>query len=158
VGTSGSFADGTGSNASFNSPLGVCVGLDNSVYVADSTNQRIRKVTYPEGVVTTVAGDGTNAFLNGTGTGARFSGPFGVAMDSYGILYVADKDSKRIRQITRTGVVTTFAGTGTNTNVDNANRLLATFVQPTGVVVNSSRTSLYVTQTVTPAVRKITLS
>jgi hypothetical protein len=158
VGTSGSFADGTGSNASFNSPLGVCVGLDNSVYVADSTNQRIRKVTYPEGVVTTVAGDGTNAFLNGTGTGARFSGPFGVAMDSYGILYVADKDSKRIRQITRTGVVTTFAGTGTNTNVDNANRLLATFVQPTGVVVNSSRTSLYVTQTATPAVRKITLS
>lgn len=158
VGASGSFADGTGSNASFNSPLGVCVGLDNSVYVADSTNQRIRKVTYPEGVVTTIAGDGTNAFLNGTGTGARFSGPFGVAMDSYGILYVADKDSKRIRQITRTGVVTTFAGTGTNTNVDNANRLLATFVQPTGVVVNSTRTSLYVTQTATPAVRKITMA
>jgi sugar lactone lactonase YvrE len=158
VGASGAFADGTGASASFNSPLGVCVGLDNSVYVADSTNQRIRKVTYPGGVVTTIAGDGTNAFLNGTGTGARFSGPYGVAMDSYGILYVADKDSKRIRQITRATVVTTFAGTGTNTSVDNANRSLATFVQPTGVVVNYSRTALYVTQTATPAVRKITLN
>ena len=158
VGASGSFADGTGSNASFNSPLGVCVGLDNSVYVADSANHRIRKVTYPEGVVTTVAGSGVGGFSNALGTTARFLYPYGLAMDSYGILYVADKDNKRIRQITASGNVTTFAGTGTNTNVDNANRLLATFVQPTGVVVNSSRTSLYVTQTVTPAVRKITLS
>jgi sugar lactone lactonase YvrE len=158
VGSTGAYADGTGASASFNQPLGLCVGLDNSVYVADSGNQRIRKVTYPGGVVTTFAGRGVNGFLNGTGTGARFSAPYGVAMDSYGILYVADKDSKRIRQITSAGVVTTFAGTGTNTNVDNANRLLATFVQPTGVVVNSSRTALYVTQTATPAVRKITLN
>jgi DNA-binding beta-propeller fold protein YncE len=158
VGGSGAYADGTGSNASFNSPLGVCVGLDNSVYVADSANHRIRKVTYPEGVVTTVAGSGVGGFSNALGTAARFLYPYGLAMDSYGILYVADKDNKRIRQITASGNVTTFAGTGTNTNVDNANRLLATFVQPTGVVVNSSRTSLYVTQTVTPAVRKITLS
>jgi hypothetical protein len=158
VGGSGAYADGTGSNASFNSPLGVCVGLDNSVYVADSANHRIRKVTYPEGVVTTVAGSGVGGFSNALGTTARFLYPYGLAMDSYGILYVADKDNKRIRQITASGNVTTFAGTGTNTNVDNANRLLATFVQPTGVVVNSSRTSLYVTQTVTPAVRKITLS
>jgi DNA-binding beta-propeller fold protein YncE len=126
--------------------------------VADSANHRIRKVTYPEGVVTTVAGSGVGGFSNALGTTARFLYPYGLAMDSYGILYVADKDNKRIRQITASGNVTTFAGTGTNTNVDNANRLLATFVQPTGVVVNSSRTSLYVTQTVTPAVRKITLS
>jgi sugar lactone lactonase YvrE len=152
------WGDGTGASASFNQPLGLCVGPDNSVYVADSANQRIRKVTYPGGVVTTLAGDGTRAFLNGTGSGARFNNPYGVGMDAYGILYVADKDNRRIRKITGAGVVTTFAGSGTNTNVDNANALLATFTQPTGVIVNSSGNALYVTHVATSAVRKITFN
>ena len=157
VAGTGAFVNGTGSSAAFNQPLGLCVGLDNSVYVADSVNQRIRKVTYPGGVVTTIAGDGTNAFLNGTGTGARFRFPYGVGIDSYGILYVADKDSYRIRRITGTGVVTTFAGAGSSTSIDNADALLATFTQLTGVVVNPSGNALYATHFSSAAVRKITL-
>jgi sugar lactone lactonase YvrE len=157
VAAAGSFADGTGSSASFYNPLGICVDSNNNIYVADQANQRIRKVTYPGGVVTTIAGDGTAAFLNGTGTGARFRNPFGVAIDSYGILYVADKDSYRIRQITGAGVVTTFAGSGTYSSTDNANKLLASFTQVTDVAVGPSRT-LYVTQYGTSiGVRQISL-
>ena len=155
VGSSGAYADGNGANASFNSPLGVCVDVNNNVYVADSANQRIRKVTYPGGDVTTVAGSGVQGFSNAVGLTARFSYPYGVGMDSYGILYVADKDNKRVRRITgaatvvpsvtSAAVVGTLAGSGANGNVNNANPLLATFTQLTGVAVGPSRT-LYVSQ------------
>ena len=168
VGGSGAYADGNGANASFNSPLGLCVDLNNNIYVADQANHRIRKVTYPGGDVTTVAGSGVSGFSNAVGLTARFSNPYGVGMDSYGILYVADKDNRRIRRITgaaavtpsvaSAAVVTTFAGSGTNSAVDNANALLATFTQPTGVIVNSSGNALYLTHVVTAAVRKITLN
>ena len=172
VGGSGAYADGNGANASFNSPLGVCVDVNNNVYVADQANHRIRKVTYPGGDVTTVAGSGVGGFSNAVGLTARFSNPYGVGMDSYGILYVADKDNRRIRRITgaatvvpsvtTTAVVGTLAGSGTNGIANNANPLLATFTQVTGVAVGPSRT-LYVSQfdNITAAnngVRSITLA
>ena len=171
VGGSGAYADGNGANASFNSPLGVCVDVNNNIYVADLTNQRIRKVTYPGGDVTTVAGSGVPGFSNAVGLNARFAYPHGVGMDSYGILYVADKDNKRVRRITgaatvvpsvtSTAVVGTLAGSGVNGNVDNANPLLATFTQLTGVAVGPSRT-LYVSQydntVANNGLRKITLA
>ena len=155
VGGAGAYADGNGANASFNSPLGVCVDVNNNVYVADQANHRIRKVTYPGGDVTTVAGSGVGGFSNAVGLTARFLNPYGVGMDSYGILYVADKDNKRVRRITgaatvvpsvtSAAVVGTLAGSGANGNVNNANPLLATFTQLTGVAVGPSRT-LYVSQ------------
>ena len=171
VAASGSWADGNGASASFNSPLGVCIDVNNNVYVADQANHRIRKVTYPGGDVTTVAGSGIGGFSNAVGLTAKFLNPYGVGMDSYGILYVADKDNRRIRQIrgaatvtssvTSAAVVTTFAGSGTNGNTDNANPLSATFTQVTGVTVGPSRT-LYVSQyDITAAnngLRKITLA
>ena len=171
VGGAGAYADGNGANASFNSPLGVCVDVNNNVYVADQANHRIRKVTYPGGDVTTVAGSGVGGFSNAVGLTARFLNPYGVGMDSYGILYVADKDNKRVRRITgaatvvpsvtSTAVVGTLAGSGVNGNVDNANPLLATFTQLTGVAVGPSRT-LYVSQydntVANNGLRKITLA
>jgi sugar lactone lactonase YvrE len=147
VGGNGSFADGNGSNASFFNPWGVGVDINNNyVYVADTANQRIRKISYPGGEVTTVAGNGTRGFSNAVGLSATFSFPYSVTMDSYGILYVADKDNRRIRQISGSSNVTTFAGSGSNTSTDNSNRLLATFPQPTGVVINPSRSILYISQ------------
>jgi hypothetical protein len=155
VGNAGAWADGNGANASFYNPLGLCVDVNNNVYVADQANHRIRKVTYPGGDVTTVAGSGVGGFSNAVGLNARFLHPYGVGVDLHGILYVADKDNKRVRRITgaatvvpsvaSAAVVTTLAGSGANGNVNNANPLLATFTQLTGVAVGPSRT-LYVSQ------------
>jgi hypothetical protein len=98
LGGSAGFADGTGSLARFNTPFGVVVGSDGNVFVADSSNFTIRKVT-PGGVVSTVAGvpggSGTN---NGTGSATRFYFPDGVAMDGSGALYVADGANDQIRK------------------------------------------------------------
>jgi len=102
--------DGTGAAASFNFPQGVAVEGSGNVYVADTGNDTIRKIT-PAGVVTTLAGmTGMTGSTDGTGAAARFEGPVGVAADSAGDLYVADTGNDIIRKITAAGVVTTIVG------------------------------------------------
>ncbi len=91
-------ADGTGSAARFNSPIGVAVGSAGNVYVADLFNHTIRKIT-SAGVVTTLAGlAGTSGSADGTGSAALFNGPSGVAVDSAGNVYVADYGNDTIRR------------------------------------------------------------
>ena len=107
-GVPGAVVNGTGSGARFNSPRGVAVDASGNVYVADSQNYTIRKIT-PGGVVSTLAG-GIAGSLDGTGTGARFISPYGIAVDSAGNVYVADNGNHAIRKITPAGVVTTLAG------------------------------------------------
>ena len=82
-------ADGTGTSASFTYPRGVAVDGAGNVYVADSDNHRIRKIT-ASGVVSTLAGS-TYGYADGTGTSAKFDYPFGVAVDGAGNVYVADR-------------------------------------------------------------------
>jgi len=149
---SASFVNGTGTNARFNSPSGITLDSAGNAYVTDVSNQRIRKIT-PAGVVTTFAGSGTGQFADGTGTNASFWNPTYIAIDSSGNLFVADTNNHLIRKITPSGVVSTFAGTGTLGSADGTG-VSASFNNPRGVVVDSSGT-VYVTDE-NHRIRKIT--
>ena len=91
------FADGTGTAAQFNHPLGVAVDSEGNIYVADYGNHRIRKIT-PAGVVSTLAGSSAG-HADGIGNTAQFNYPTGVAVDSSGNVYVADANNHLIRKI-----------------------------------------------------------
>jgi sugar lactone lactonase YvrE len=147
------FNDGATSSAQFKYPYGVAVDSSGNVYVADSNNHRIRKIT-SGGVVSTLAGDGTAGYLDGTGTAARFNLPSGVAVDSSGNVYVAEFFNHRIRKITSGGVVSTLAGDGTAGFNDGATSS-AKFDSPFGVAVDSSG-NVYVADRNNNRIRKIT--
>jgi sugar lactone lactonase YvrE len=150
-GTAG-YADGTGTAAVFQGPFGVAVDADGNVYVADSFNNRIRKVT-PAGIVTTLAGSGVSGFADGDGIAAKFYSPRGLAVDGSGNIYVADVTNHRIRKISPTGLVTTLAGS-TSGNTDG-NVSDAKFAGPTGITVDVSG-NIYVADTGNHRIRKIT--
>ena len=146
--------DGTGSAARFNTPQGVTVDGSGNVYVADSGNNTIRKIT-PGAVVTTLAGAvGSPGVADGTGSAAQFSYPYGVAADASGKVYVADRDNHTIRKITSGGVVTTVAGTASNHGSADGTGSTARFNGPRGVAVDGSG-NVYVADTYNHAIRKI---
>jgi sugar lactone lactonase YvrE len=147
--------DGTGSAAQFNDPCGVAVDSAGNVYVADTGNDTIRKVT-PGGVVTTLAGQpGSSGSADGTGTNAQFNGPFGVAVDSVGNLYVADDDNNTIRKVTPDGVVTTLAGLAGSSGSADGTGTNAQFNFPDGVAVDSAG-NVYVADWGNSTIRKVT--
>ncbi len=131
-------ADGTGAAASFALPKAVAVDASGNVYVADTNNSVIRKIT-AAGEVTTLAGTaGLSGSIDGTGTAALFSYPQGIAVDASGNVYVADTRNSTIRHITPQGVVTTLAGTaGAPGNVDDVGNA-ARFNSPAGIAVDRS--------------------
>ena len=132
-GTSGSAGTGGGTGPRFNGPTGVAVDSAGNVFVADTNNNTIRKVT-PTGVVTTLAGmAGTQGSTDGTGAAARFDQPRGVAVDSAGNVFVADTVGCTIRKVTAAGVVTTFAGRSRTTGSTDGTGTTALFNQPRGV-------------------------
>jgi len=147
------FVDGSGTAAQFDTPFGVAVDGSGNVYVADTSNNRIRKIT-AAGVVSTLAGDGTFGFVEGPGINARFRDPFGVAVDGSGNVYVADFFNNRIRKITAGGVVSTLAGNGTQGSVDGPGTT-SQFRFPKGVAVDGSG-NVYVADTNNHRIRKIT--
>lgn len=147
--------DGLGGAARFNSPFGVAVGSDGTVYVSDSAAHIIRKIT-PSGNVTTFAGlAGVSGTTNGVGSAARFNGPNGLAIDSNNNLYVADTANHIIRKITPDGMVSTFAGSaGKPGNLDKTGTA-ASFRSPIGVTVDSAG-NVYVADSGNDLIRKIT--
>jgi streptogramin lyase len=100
------FADGIGTSASFYYPLSIAVDSNGTIYVADQSNQRIRKVT-PYGEVSTLAGNGNPGNVDGLGTNASFRNPAGIAVDASGVVYVADTDNGSIRLIHCSSAYTT---------------------------------------------------
>jgi uncharacterized protein YjdB len=128
---------------------------DGNIYTTDSANHLIRKIT-PKGIATTFAGSGKVGSTNGTGTGASFNTPLGIAIDSKGNLYVSEFDGQRIRKITPTGVVTTFAGSGTAGST-NGTGTSASFRNPNGLAVDAND-NVYVADSVNNIIRKITPS
>lgn len=147
------FADGTGSDARFNQPSGITIDAIGNLYVADKNNNRIRKIT-PSGVVTTIAGSESSGFVDGVGTAAMFTIPFGITIDAENNLYLADTFNNRIRKITPTGEVTTIAGSNTSGNLDGTGTN-AQFNQPCGITVDV-KGNLYVVDTWSSKIRKIT--
>jgi formylglycine-generating enzyme required for sulfatase activity len=146
-------ADGPGASANFNKPWGVAVDGSGNVYVADSGNNRIRKIT-ANGTVTTLAGSGSATFTDGIGASASFNTPTGVAVDGGGNVYVADSENNRIRKISLSGEVTTLAGSGNGYYVDGLGAA-ASFKGPIGVAVDGNG-SVYVTDSGNYRIRKIT--
>lgn len=134
--------DGTGSAARFNSPTDIAIDSANNLYVVETDNHTVRKIT-PGAVVTTLAGmPGVSGFRDGPGGQALFYQPRGVAVDQAGNVFVADRLNRRIRMITPDGVVTTFAGSGVAGHKDGTGTA-ATFGAVAGMGVDTSD-NLYV--------------
>ena len=126
-------ADGTGIAASFNRPFGLTLDSVGNMYVADTGNSTIRKIT-AAGVVTTLAGTaGSIGHADGTGVGASFNGPTAVAVDSAGDVFVADQANSTIRKITAAGTTTTVAGTPGVTGIVLG--AIPRLVAPTGLAI-----------------------
>src|SRR6202043_3983058 len=154
AGSAGS-ADGSGSAARFRSPRGVTVDSAGTVYVADTDNHTIRKIT-PTGGVSTLAGlAGISGSVDGTGNTARFNFPNDIAVDSGGNLYVSDAFNNTIRKITPAGVASTLAGLAGNAGSADGTGGAARFNFPDGVAVDSTG-NVYVADTNNSTIRKIT--
>ena len=149
-------ADGTGSAATFFGPEGIAVDSSGNLWVADSSNDEIRKIT-PGAVVTTWAGIAVTAGrANGSGTSATFNMPTGITADSSGNLYVADYGNNEIRKIDSSDMVSLFAGSasGTAGSADGTGTA-AGFHAPFGIAMDPAG-NLYVTDANNQEVRMLT--
>ena len=153
VGKTGS-TDGIGSSALFSYPRGIIIDKNGIIYVADTDNNKIRKIT-PDGNVTTFAGSGSYGSTDGIGTAASFIYPQEIAMDTDGNIYVADEGNNKIRKITPDGNVTTFAGNGDAGYIDG-NLSDASFNAPTGITIDSIG-NIYVADKHNNVIRKISV-
>jgi sugar lactone lactonase YvrE len=154
AGSSGS-ADGSGTAARFNHPDGIACDAASNLYVADTDNCTIRKIT-PAGKVTTLAGKAhSTGSADGSGAAARFNFPTGIACDAAGNLYVADTAACTIRKITPAGKVTTLAGKAHSTGSADGSGAAARFGGPCGIACDAAG-NLYVADIAACTIRKIT--
>jgi hypothetical protein len=153
TGTPGFSGDnGQATSAQLNVPGGLALDAAGNLYIADSGNERVRKVA--NGVITTIAGNGVQGYFGdgGSATSAELNGPFGVAVDSVGNLFITD--FSRIRKVTN-GVITTVAGNGTRGySGDDGPATSAQLYEPTGVAVDFAG-NLYIADDGNERVRKV---
>ncbi|HEX3800918.1 MAG TPA: hypothetical protein VH413_19655 [Verrucomicrobiae bacterium] len=148
-------SDGTGTNALFNSPQGITVDSSGNLYVADTGNNEVRKIT-SAAVVTTLAGLAASAGnVDGVGQDARFSFPTDVAIDNAGNFYVTDSGNETIRKISSEAEVTTLAGSVSNMGSANGAGNNAQFNTPYGIAVDDAG-NLYIADQGSHTIRKVT--
>lgn len=146
------YADGNGVKTHFREPVSVAVDQAGIVYVADSGNNAIRKIT-PDGDVSTLAGGSGPGYRDGKGREARFSWPTGIAVDGVGNIYICDSQNNRVRRITPEGVVSTVAGSSVPGFADGSG-YQAQFRFPTGIEVDRMG-NIYVADSGNNRIRKI---
>ena len=125
-------------------------------YVTEVSGNKIKKISITTGISTVLAGSGVASSLDGTGTAATFNGPRGIAVDDYGFVYVNDNSANKIRRIDPSGVVTTFAGSGTNATTDGIGTASA-FRSNAGLTFDGSG-NLYVGDAGASNIRKVTVN
>jgi trimeric autotransporter adhesin len=154
---------GSATSAAINGPYGVAVDSTGNLYVADTYNHRIRKVS-TTGMITTFAGngsgpgngDGSYSGDGGQATAAGLNFPYAVALDAGGNLYIADWFNNRVRKVTPAGVITTFAGNGVpGFSGDGGAATKASIDGPTGVATDSAG-NLYIADSGNQRIRKVT--
>ncbi len=133
------YSDGAREQSLFNGPIGVAVGRDDVIYVADSYNDRIRAID-KDGNVRTIAGGSDASFVDsGVGADARFHTPCGIALAPDGALIVADTGNNRVRRVELNGATRTIAGTGEKSG-DDGLLFSASFNEPIGIAVDTDGT------------------
>jgi sugar lactone lactonase YvrE len=150
-------ADGSGAQARFSHPGGVAIDVAGNLYLADTLNHTIRKVS-AAGLVSTLAGSaGLAGQSDGTAGNARFNQPWGIARDAAGNLYVTDTGNHTVRKITSAGVVTTLAGAAANPGDTDGNGIHAQFNFPRGIAIDSTA-NLYIADSNNNTIRKLSAS
>ena len=156
-GTAGFSGDGgSATNASLYLPSGVALDASGNLYFSDEYNQRIRKVG-TNGIITTVAGNGTAGFSGdgGSATNASFRYPLGVAVDASGNLYFCDYNNSRIRKVDTNGIITTVAGNGSfSFSGDGGQATYASLYGPVGLTVDTLG-NLYIADKSNSRIRKV---
>jgi uncharacterized protein (TIGR03437 family) len=158
TGTGGYAGDGgTATSAQLYNPCGVAVDAAGNLFIADSSNHRIRKVTVG-GVISTVAGTGEVGYSGdgGAATSATFNTPLNLAVDAAGNLYIADTLNNAIRKLATDGTISTVAGTGGAGYSGNGGPATSAGINhPNGIAVDASGT-LYFADTFNHCVRRVT--
>lgn len=152
----GGFADGFGVFSRFSVPRAIAADATGNLWVADTANHVIRRITLAGEVVTIAGEPGVAGFADGTASAARFRFPSGIAVDPVtGLIWISDKDNQVIRRMTPTGTVTTIAGEPGVAGSADAQGTAAKFAYPRGLVVDNSGIA-YVADTQNQAIRRVT--
>ena len=148
-------------SADMNSPTSAVVDTAGNLYIADTSNNVVRRVAAGTGVITTVAGTGTAGYTGdgGPATSAQLTSPWGLALDGAGNLYIADTYNNRIRKVAAgSGIVSTYAGNGTLTySGDNGPAMSAGISYPEGIAIDASG-NLYIAESGSQHIRKVASS
>ena len=147
------YSDGPATLAMFRGPEAIALDHEGNLFIADSENYSIRKIS-PDRLVTTIAGSNHPAYRDGIGLNARFIYPTGITIDPEGNLFVADRGSHTIRKINKNGIVTTVAGDGT-AGYRNGSAREGKLFSPVSLVLDLDG-NLFVSDSGNHSIRKIT--
>ena len=148
---------GAATSATLNNPQGIAIDAAGNIFIADTGNNVVRKVT-AAGVISTVAGDGVAGFTDDRiATNAMLNAPVGLAVDSVGNLYIADQNNNVVRKVSTTGIITTFAGNiakGSGFSGDGGLALNAQLYHPVGLALDA-KGNLFIADSYNEVVRQV---